>query len=558
VQLQRVDETIASPLTNIQQVVSRGNPAWSWTYEFTNLSLEEREVVQAFLMNCRGSLNTFKVSDPGDYQIRGSLSDWTDVFSGYGSFNTVVGSTTTKINSWFGKVGNFASHITDERTVKYSVRRRYSAIAMEWAGHGTAGPVNSLESGLAYLHRVKYFTNDRVNGINFSVGSGGGTNLIQDTARVYSSGVISAPFISHNSSYDVAVIAYPQGSEAIGNTFELTDYSLQRCALIVKSENLFTYSNSFGASDWGKTGCDVVHNTLDDPLGGNHTWRWYVNSDDGASLHYLSFANVTKANTTDIYTVGIHGRVGNGFDCLRLQFSEGAGGNYCYVDYDLSVNSVYNVIRAGTFTRVHGKIWDVNSGYFRVQMTGLVSSHSTLEVRIYAINSQGGGITYSAVDTTYMEIVGASMVKFPFLKPYYETGATEIVGTGTLTGSRVYFEGFDAEDIIKAGTRMEIITGYHDDANDLYERSEFKRITKEVRASLDGHALIEFDPPIRNNPIHAITVPAGNGDEETMHNAVVFHKPEMKASLLNGTIQYIDKQLQMNDIVFDVLEDLTE
>jgi hypothetical protein len=32
----------------------------------------------------------------------------------------------------------------------------------------------------------------------------------------------------------------------------------------------------------------------------------------------------------------------------------------------------------------------------------------------------------------------------------------------------------------------------------------------------------------------------------------------MKARLLNGTIQYIDKPLRMTDIVFDVLEDLTE
>ena len=72
IQLQRVDETFASPLTNIQQVVSRGNPAWKWTYEFTNLSESEREIVQAFLINCRGSLNTFKVRDPSQYSLRGN------------------------------------------------------------------------------------------------------------------------------------------------------------------------------------------------------------------------------------------------------------------------------------------------------------------------------------------------------------------------------------------------------------------------------------------------------------------------------------------------------
>jgi hypothetical protein len=74
-----------------------------------------------------------------------------------------------------------------------------------------------------------------------------------------------------------------------------------------------------------------------------------------------------------------------------------------------------------------------------------------------------------------------------------------------------------------------------------------------------GVATLNFDPPIRNAPQHGyapISSPAFNG--ETIHNPVIFHKPEMKGRLLAGSVQYIDKPLKAMDIVFDVIEDMTE
>jgi hypothetical protein len=43
-----------------------------------------------------------------------------------------------------------------------------------------------------------------------------------------------------------------------------------------------------------------------------------------------------------------------------------------------------------------------------------------------------------------------------------------------------------------------------------------------------------------------------------MHNPVIFDRPEMTARLLGGTVQYIEKPLQLTDVVFEVIEDLSE
>lgn len=86
IELARVDEILGSPATNIQQVAFRGNPAWRWIYQFKDLSEDERDIVQAFIFNCKGSINEFKVQDSGNYQIKGTGSDWLDIFSNAGEF----------------------------------------------------------------------------------------------------------------------------------------------------------------------------------------------------------------------------------------------------------------------------------------------------------------------------------------------------------------------------------------------------------------------------------------------------------------------------------------
>ena len=118
--------------------------------------------------------------------------------------------------------------------------------------------------------------------------------------------------------------------------------------------------------------------------------------------------------------------------------------------------------------------------------------------------------------------------------------------------------GFDEEQIIPAGQRMEIVNQFHDEDASTFERSEFKRLSSRVKTHREGYALLEIDPPIRNAPIPSRTAKTGSHSGQAMHNPVIFQYPEMKGRLMNGSIQYIDKPLKAMDIVFDVLEDLTE
>ena len=556
VQLQRTDEIFVSPITNIQQVVSRGNPVWKWTYEYTDLSEDEREVVEAFLMNCRGTLNTFKVSDPAEYSIRGSLSDWIDIFSGYGSFNVTAGAAADKVNSWFVKDDGWDTHITDEQTALFETRHSTSVQNLRWFGHGSTAKVNSLQKCANYLQRIKFFNRTESSFIFAVTGDATNPDILANgpASSVYSSSIISMPFVVYSSTQYAGI--YTDATQSrLTEQFEFADYSFQRCALVVKSENLLTYSNSFGASDWSKNAISFLNNASDDPRGGNATWFALVNSDQSATSHYFSQANLTKPNTEDIYTAAIYAKKGNFLEGLRVRLDDNT--SLAYADFDLVLGVTFFTGHTGAYKLSTGKIWDVGSGWYRCQLTCQVSSHSQLTLRIYAINSQGGSQNFTTTDTSWIYVNGASVVKFPLMKPYYETGASEIVGTGSLVGSQVYMDGFDAEDKIKAGTRIEIINRYHDEANDYYERSEFKRITNEVRASREGHALVSFDPPIRNEPIAQMVRPGGEVDQ-TMHNAVVFHKPEMKARLLAGTVQFIEKPLRLTDIVFETIEDLTE
>ena len=100
-ELVRTDEQFISPVTGIQQIATRGNAFWRWSFQYKDLSLTERDILQAFLMKCQGPINNFKVSDPANYTIPGDISTWTDIYSNYGSFVRDVNSSNGKINSYF-------------------------------------------------------------------------------------------------------------------------------------------------------------------------------------------------------------------------------------------------------------------------------------------------------------------------------------------------------------------------------------------------------------------------------------------------------------------------
>jgi hypothetical protein len=561
VQLQRVDQIIASPLTNIYQVAARGNPAWKWSFAFADLSDSEREIVQAFLMKCKGSVNTFKVGDPGDYAIRGSVSNWVDLFGGRGSFQPAeVGSDTDAVNSYFVHSTNMTHHVADDGMLRFEIRNRGGALNLGWKGHGTDYLVNSLEVGRAYVQRVKFFPQpgrDSID-VSFQVGSGSNANINQITTPLKSEDSLTAPFYVGNEITNLKVGIYDwviaQSGTLIGDYYNYADYKLSRCALVVNSENLITRSNQFDHADWTATRVDVNSGGVQSPDGrSNYGWQFDVNTTQ-SGVHSL-LIGFTQVNTRDVYTASGYFRTAE-YSEIELQIDHGSDTDSASALFWLNSGTYSNVAVAGAYQRPRAEIFDVGSGWMRCSITAAVSSNNVH--RWKASIASGTSTSFAGTAGSGVEIYGAQISRFPFMGPYNPSSNTAVVGSNYQTGSNVIATGFDPGDIIKAGTRIEIVNQYNDAANNKYERSEFKRITEEVVAHREGWAILPIEPPIRNAPIPMKSDASGSHAGDTLHNAIIFHKPEMKGRLMSGSISYSDKPLKMTDFTFEVIEDMTE
>lgn len=561
-QLVRVDETIFSPLTNVQQVLSRGNPAWRWTYEFTDLSLEERDIVESFLLACKGSTNFFKVIDPAHYQIKGSISDWIDIFSNYGDFSSEAGSSGIAINSYFGYATRFKHRRSENNQVQFEWISGISADRnIYWKGHGALnGKVASLQGDAIYAQRIKFFQNPgaAVVNITLNVSSGNGSQAFISNglnAAPTSDCVITVPFWVTSdtlpNSVNCSVFTSPF-SGGFDQPWDFADYRLFRCALISDPENKFKWSNVFSASDWTKTNAGINSESGISPEGfGAPPWR--LNVQTAVNTYHRISQSYTKPQTEDLWTMEIYARAA-AISEVRLELDNGSASHRANVIFWLNSGTTGAVSVTGSYSRAAASIVPQGEGtdWYLLRLTTLVTSHNTIRGIAYA--ASGTGINFTGA-SEYVELFGASLVNFPIRKQYTVTSDTVI--SSKQNGAQAYMTGFNAGDIIKAGTRMEIINRYHNSNSSYNERSEFKRVTKETAANFKGIALIEFEPPIRNSPAPDRSLKGSGHLGESLHNIVIFHKPEMQARLLNGTIQFIEKPLQMTDVVFDIIEDLT-
>ncbi len=559
VTLQRTDEMFGSPVTGIQQVASRGNAFWKWTYEYKNISMEEREIVEAFLMKCRGSLNTFKVHDPANYQLRGSMSSWIDMYDGEGSFITTAGSWSSRANSYFSKTEKLDSHITDEHNLLLGWKKLGSVAALKWVLPGAL--TTSLEGGKAYVQRLKHFPayNDKVaHGVTLRVSSGGGYDIAHGPgqANVQSEGQLTLPFVigSDISTITIDTVEWTTADGVVGDYWHYADFRLAKCALVSNSENLIKHSNEFDES-WGTIRGGVDSGYSDASPTGIESGAWNLYADSQVNTTHYIQQNITKIMTEDVYAFSVYAKAAE-IDRLRLRMDDNSANHATNAIFDLAAEVSSLFTELGDYRNSSHTIKDVGSGWFRCSLSASVSSGATLRSLIYL--SSGNSIAFTGNGADGLEIFGAQLRQHPFPGHYVPTVTDTIVGSAWQTGSKVFVEGFDPGDIIKAGTRIEVVNQFHNRSANIFERSEFKRITEEVRASLDGSAILPIDPPIRNAPVTARSYPVSDHKGQTMHNPVIFADPEMKGRLLGGTVQYIEKPLQLADVVFEVIEDLTE
>jgi hypothetical protein len=515
-QLIRRDEMFSSPVTGIQQTASRGNAHWQTSIEYRDLSDSERDIVQAFLMKCQGPLSSFKLPDFGNYEIRGSVSDWIDVFSGHGSFTTVAGSSTTKVNSWLGKSTALASNITEDGMARFEWRVGSLQVNLSYSGP------YSYEAGKSYVARIKHFQypSKASHSLRFAVSSdGGGFWNNGQSLAVYSTDNITMPFYvgTNVNSSAVKVVEYPT-TGAIGDYWKYSDFRVARCALVCNSENLLKFSNDFAQANWSKVNVTVESGGMDSP-NGTFDGAWKLYGDNTNNLHYIS-QTITKVTTEDMYSFSCKAKAAE-LAVLRVRMQT-IGADNSEALFWLNSGTITGEGDSGTFTRGHATMFDIGSGWYGCHVAGITNSLNNIAAIIFV---QSGSLdTYTNDGSSGIWIANAQLTKFPFMGQYVPTTSVTVVGTGWQTGSNLVVDGLDPGDIIKAGTRFEVVNRFHGGGE--YERSEFKRTTEEVVAHREGWAIIPFDPPIRNAP------ETKRSQIETMHNPVIFADPEIKCRLL--------------------------
>lgn len=556
-ELRRVDETVYSPLSNVYQVLARGNAAWYWTYEFTDLSEDERDVVESFLMRAKGSVNTFRMKDPAQYNTRGAVSNWIDIFSETGAaFDSNAVNSETGINSYWVKRNNLYHSINDDGALNIRVRNNDDNWDLRWQGHGASGLVNSLVHGNVYLQRAKFFANEVAREVSLRVTSGGTT--VRATHDVKSADQISLPHF-------VAGISEPSstGMELYGKLtsmnaqYQVADYRLARCALMVNTENMLRRSNEFDHVAWSTSRISGVESGFStDPRGGNNMWRLYVNSDTTNGVHELT-QTISKTNSNAVYGASIYVNIGSG-GITRVGVEIDDGVSYVRGNFNISASkaTLSSFALSGNVSNFYGEAAQVFGNINRLFVCAHIGSLS-VETFKFTIQNSDGSSVYTATDTTWVEIYGAQMHEFPFMGPYHETTGLEIDRINSESGSTMVIAGLDANTVIKAGTRFEVITQYHNSSTDLFEKSEFKRVTEDAIVNEERWAKIAFEPPLRNSPQEAREVQSVSYDGGLIHNAIVFDRPELTGRIVGGTIQYVEKPLQMSDVIFTVVEDMS-
>lgn len=543
VQLARSDEIFISPLTGAQQAASRGNAYWQWTIEYDDLSLSERDIVQSFLTKCKGPLNYFKIPDFGLYSISGGMSDWVDLFNNDGEF----------VNAAQASEFTLSANMDFDIFQGEGLNSRRQIVGTLTAVRKTFVNSLNLVQGATYIARSKFHSNDPMS-MALSVGS-----LDQQlfSTNIFSIGQNSAPvFIDEATSrIDVSIKNQNVSNAKVGDSYRLKDFQFSRCLLVSNSENLLTQSNSFEDAHWSLSRSNLLssYDTGHDGVSGA-AWKYF--KDAQVNTRGLLFNTYSKVQTEDIFTASIYAKAD---ELSELEIRMYNNGEADRVDAVFWLNSgTFTSLNAlGAFIRPYARIDAVGDDWYRCSVTAVANSLNAIGA-IFTICS-GGGNQFTSNGSDGILIQDAQLVNFPFPKQRVQTASDAVVGSNNLqTGNQLYVAGMDPDEIYFSGTRFELITRYYNQGDNVYERSEYKRMTSNVKANKEGWGVIEFEPPIRNAPVFERSNIFGDHLGETLHPAVIIDNPELKAHLVAGTIQYTEKPLQLTDITFDIIEDLSE
>lgn len=152
-----------------------------------------------------------------------------------------------------------------------------------------------------------------------------------------------------------------------------------RANLVINSQTLGSWSNTNFAASNNTT--DVIS-----PDGLNTAEKF---TDDASNTRHAFNQSVTiSASTT--YTTTIYARIGTGRYCTVSVNRASAGAIYYAARYDLQTVSVTDSLGTGGATHTSSSIADCGNGWFRLTLTGLLSTYTDAIVLVGGASSGAG------------------------------------------------------------------------------------------------------------------------------------------------------------------------
>ncbi|HSG52478.1 MAG TPA: hypothetical protein VLA40_10265, partial [Rheinheimera sp.] len=394
--------------------------------------MSERDIVQAFLLKCRGSANSFMLPDFGAYELPSGISSaFTDVLSNTGYVWSTAGSSDQYINSEYLASSAIDRHVTADNELLCSWRRYYSVFGIRrWPLANNALGINTHT---AYIQRIKFTQNPegRATQVLLAVGSGDSYFLQRGycgNAYPTSSGVLSMPFITGNevTSNNIGIV-FAAGTDGRQNMkWRAYDYHISRCALVANSENLLKSSSIFD-TDWTATRASVTSGyDAGDPVFGIRSGAWALFGNSDVNTTHYAAQGVTKPTTEDLYTFSIYAKAKERTEIKMLL--QTPNNNYNQAVFWLASGTAQLLNDQGNASRGSAKIYDISSGWYRCAITGLTTSHSTVTGVIYP--TSGTGTQYTNNGSDGVLIYGGQLNRHPFVTPHVPTSDTVVVGSG--------------------------------------------------------------------------------------------------------------------------------
>ena len=192
-----------------------------------------------------------------------------------------------------------------------------------------------------------------------------------------------------------------------------------RLGLLVEESrtNLVTYSEDF--TQWSNTRSNDTANATVSPDGGTTATSFYTDN-TASSSHIIKKSATITASSTNTFSVFLKA---NALNHVRVLLTDTAVDDFVSAFFDLSTGTVGTTDSNGLATFLSATIQNFGSGWYRCSITGIVSSDTAIETRIYLAEA-GENVVIDGDGASGVYIWGAQLEAGSFPTSYIPTSGS--------------------------------------------------------------------------------------------------------------------------------------